>query len=107
MVVRQYDVYLVNLEPTIGHEIKKTRPCLVISPNEMNRHIKTVMVAPMTTKSHPYPTRVALTFQRKQGWIVLDQIRTVEAKRLHKRLGGIADETARKVKSVISEMLVE
>lgn len=100
MVVRQYEVYLVNFDPTVGHEIQKTRRCLVISPNEMNRHIRTVIIAPMTTMSHPYPTRVPLTFQRKQ-------IRSVDVLRLHKRLGKITDETARKVKSVISEMLVE
>ena len=103
----QYDVYVINLDPTIGHEIKKTRPCLVISPDEMNDNLQTVIIAPMTTKSHDYPTRVKVDFQDKTGWIVLDQIRTVDKKRLTKRLGMIDKRTVRKVKSVIKEMLVD
>jgi len=81
MEIKQYDVYLINLDPTIGFEIQKTRPCLVISPDEMNRNIQTIIIAPMTTKSHGYPTRVKITFKRKIGWIVLDQIRTVDSKK--------------------------
>lgn len=107
MVTNQYEVFLVNLEPTIGHEIKKTRPCLVISPNEMNHTISTVIMAPMTAKSNKYPTRVELKFQKKSGWIVLDQIRTVDKKRLIKRLGKINRRTISKVKEIVSEMLVE
>ena len=107
MVINQYDVFLVNLNPTIGHEIKKTRPCLVISPNEMNHTISTVIIAPMTTKSHRYPTRVELKFQKSNGWIVLDQIRTVDKKRLVKRIGKIDKKTVFKVKNILSEMLVE
>ena len=103
----QYDVYVINLDSTIGHEIKKTRPCLVISPDEMNNNLQTVIIAPMTTKSHDYPTRVKVDFQDKTGWIVLDQIRTVDRKRLTKRLGMIDKRTVRKVKSVIKEMLVD
>ncbi len=87
--VHRFDVYLVTLDPAKGSEIKKTRPCLVISPDEMNRHIRTVIVAPMTTKGRIYPTRVACTFQGKAGQIVLDQIRTVDQTRLVKRLGTI------------------
>lgn len=89
MVVNQYNVYLVNLDPTVGHEIKKTRPCLVISPDEMNHNIDTIIVAPMTTKSHSYPTRIPVKFDGKQGWIVLDQLRTVDGIRLVKQLGKI------------------
>lgn len=107
MEVRQYEVYLINLDPTIGHEIKKTRPCLVVSPDEMNRNIQTVIVAPMTTKSHDYPTRIKTIFSKKAGWIVLDQIRTVDRRRLVKRLGKISGDTAVKVKSVLKEMLVD
>ena len=107
MVTNQYEVFLVNLDPTIGHEIKKTRPCLVISPNEMNHTISTVIIAPMTTKSKKYPTRVELKFKKKNGWIVLDQIRTVDKKRLIKRLGEVNKKTIFKVKNVLSEMLVE
>ncbi|HUX20681.1 MAG TPA: type II toxin-antitoxin system PemK/MazF family toxin [Spirochaetia bacterium] len=106
MVVDQYEVHLVNLDPTIGHEIRKTRPCVVISPNEMNQHIGTVIIAPMTTKSRDYPTRVPVTFQRKSGWIVLDQIRTVDKQRLTRRLGKINKTTIERLKNVLMEMLV-
>ncbi len=107
MVINQYDVYLINLNPTIGHEIKKMRPCLIISPNEMNDYIQTVIIAPMTTKSHAYPTRIPVKFGDKNGWIVLDQIRTVDKIRLVKRLGTIDKDIVLAVKSTIREMLVE
>src|SRR3972149_1779135 len=81
-MVKRFDVYLVNLDPTVGHEIKKSRPCLVISPDEMNRYISTAIVAPMTTKGRNYPTRVPCTFQGKEGQVVMDQIRTVDKNRL-------------------------
>ncbi len=103
----QYDVFLVNLDSTIGHEIQKTRPCLVISPDEMNDTINTVIIAPMTTKSHEYPTRIRIKFHGKDGWIVLDQMRTVDKKRLVKKLGKIENTAIRKVKDVIKEMLVD
>lgn len=104
MVVKRFDVYLVNLDPTIGSEIKKTRPCLIISPDEMNSYINTVIVAPMTTKARGYPTRVACKFQSKQGQIVLDQIRTVDKARLVKRIGKIDAQSQIKVLSVLGEM---
>ena len=107
MVINQYDVFLINLDPTIGHEIKKTRPCLVISPNEMNHTIRTVIIAPMTTKSRAYPTRVPVQFEGKTGWIVLDQIRTVDNLRLIKKLGSINKKEIFQVKAVIKEMLVD
>ncbi len=103
----QYEVFLINLDPTIGHEIQKTRPCLVISPDEMNENINTVIIAPMTTRSHEYPTRINVKFQGKNGWIVLDQIRTVDKRRLVKRLGKIDKIVIQKVKDVIKEMLVD
>ncbi len=103
----QYHVYLVNLDPTIGHEIRKTRPCLVVSPDEMNEHLSTVIIAPMTTKSHKYPTRIKIRFSGKDGWIVLDQLRTVDRRRLVKELGIIDDQAVREVKEVIREMLVD
>jgi len=106
MEITQYRVYLINPDPTLDHEIQKTRPCLVISPNEMNRHLQTVMIAPMTTKSHDYPTRVPLTFAHKRGWIVLDQIRKVDRRRLVKDLGRIENRTVSKVKVVLNEMPV-
>ena len=107
MVINQYDVYLVNLDPTFGHEIKKTRPCLVISPDEMNNNISTVIIAPMTTKSHSYPTRIPVKFEGKNGWIVLDQIRTVDNIRLVKRLGQISKKEILAVKKILKEMLVD
>lgn len=107
MVVGQYDVVLVNLDPTVGHEMKKLRPCLVVSPDDMNEYIGTVIVAPMTTRSRDYPTRVQLTFQSRRGWIVLDQIRTVDRRRFVRRLGKIGSGTVASVKSVLTEMLVE
>jgi mRNA interferase MazF len=89
MVAQRFDVYLVNLDPTVGSEIQKTRPCLVISPDEINRNIRTVIIAPMTSSLKNYPTRVSCTFRKKQGQIVLDQIRTIDKKRLIKKLGTI------------------
>ena len=103
----QYDVYLINLDPTIGHEIKKKRPCLIISPDEMNDNLQTVIVAPMTTKSHDYPSRIKVDFQNKTGWIVLDQMRTIDKRRLTKKLGEVDKKTVQKGKSVIKEMLVD
>lgn len=104
VVVHRFEVHLVRLDPTEGREIRKTRPCLVISPDEMNRHIDTVIVAPMTTKSRPYPTRVPVRFRRKTGQIVLDQIRTVDTSRLVKRLGTIDPHTADQVLSLLAEL---
>jgi mRNA interferase MazF len=107
MVIKRFDVYLVVLDPTVGSEIQKTRPCVIISPDEMNRHIATVIVAPMTTKRHAYPTRVACTFQGVKGQVVLDQIRTVDKSRLARKLGQLEDETQVEVLSVLNEMFSE
>jgi len=107
VVVKRFDVYLINLDPTVGSEIKKTRPCLIISPDEMNRWIRTVIVAPMTTKGQPYPTRVPCEFQGKQGQVVLDQIRTVDKSRLVQKLGRIDKATQREVLVTIAEMFAE
>jgi mRNA interferase MazF len=104
MVIKRFDVYLVNLDPTVGSEIQKKRPCLVISPDEMNRHIATVIIAPMTTKGRPYPTRVTCNFEGKDGQIVLDQIRTVDKTRLVKRLGKISAQEQNEVLAVLAEM---
>jgi len=107
LVVSRFDVYLISLDPTQGHEIRKTRPCAIISPDEMNLRIGTVIVAPMTTKGRDYPTRIPLTFQRKKGQIVLDQIRTVDKTRLVKRLGKLDMGTAAKTLMVLQEMFAE
>jgi mRNA interferase MazF len=107
MEVKRFDVWLVNLDPTIGSEIKKTRPCLIVSPDEMNRHIVTVIVALMTTKGRPYPTRVPCRFQGRTGQIVLDQLRTVDKARLTKRLGQIGRKTQQATLAILAEMLAE
>src|SRR5262245_41753452 len=103
MVIRRFEVYLVNIDPTIGREIRKTRPCLVVSPNEMNQAIRTAIVAPLTTKGQQYPTRVPCRFN-KSGQVVLDQIRTVDRARLIRRLGQVDRATAAAVLSVLQEM---
>ena len=107
MVVKQYDIYLVCLDPTIGQEIKKTRPCLIISPNEMNKHISTVIIAPLTTKSRAYPTRVPVKVKGKNGWVVLDQIRTIDKQRLVKKLGKLTTGKIQQVKVILKEMSVD
>ncbi|MBW2543989.1 MAG: type II toxin-antitoxin system PemK/MazF family toxin [Deltaproteobacteria bacterium] len=104
MVVNRFDVYLINLDPTVGSEIQKTRPCLIVSPDEMNRHIRTVIVAPMTTAGKDYPTRVSCKFKKKKGQIVLDQIRTIDKTRLIKKLGYINPETQLEVISVLQRL---
>jgi len=104
MVIKRFEVHLVKLDPTVGSEIQKTRPCVVISPDEMNRFIATVIVAPMTTKGRPYPTRVPLTFKGKRGHVVLDQIRTVDKARLVQRLGSIDARAQSAVLSLLHEM---
>ena len=107
MVVKRFDVYLVNLDPTVGSEIKKMRPCLIISPDEMNRWIATVIVAPMTTKGRPYPTRVACRFQGRDSQVVLDQIRTVDRSRLVRRLGTLDEPIQREVLVTLAELFAE
>jgi mRNA interferase MazF len=104
MAVNRFEVYLINLDPTVGSEIKKTRPCLVVSPDEMNHNIRTVIVAPLTTKGQPYPTRVPCRFKGKDGQVVLDQIRVVDRSRLIKKLGRIGGKTAAAVLDVLQEM---
>ena len=107
MEIRQYDVFRISLDPTVGHEIKKSRPCVIISPDEMNKYISTVIIAPMTLKSRSYPTRVPVRFKGENGWVVLDQIRAVDKKRLIKKLGKIDHSTINKIKATIKEMLVD
>jgi mRNA interferase MazF len=104
MEVNRFEVFLVSLDPTTGHEIKKTRPCTIISPDEMNRHIGTVIIAPMTTKGRNYPSRVKCTFQGVEGQVVLDQIRTVDKSRLVKKLGRLSASASERIVRVLSEM---
>jgi mRNA interferase MazF len=107
MVVKRFDVFRVNLDPTVGSEIQKRRPCLVISPDEMNKRIATVIIAPMTTKGRPYPSRIDCHFQGKDGQIVLDQIRTVDKNRLYEYLGQISAEEQKAVLDSLVQMFAE
>jgi mRNA interferase MazF len=104
VALNRFDVHLVNLDPTIGAEIQKTRPCVIVSPNEMNHHIRTVIVAPLTTKGQEYPTRVECRFKGKKGQVVLDQIRAVDRNRLIRKLGGLDNKTAARLLEVLQEM---
>ena len=104
MAIDRFEVYLVNLDPTVGSEIRKTRPCVVVSPNELNRNVRTIIVAPLTTKGQSYPTRVACRFKGKQGQVVLDQIRTVDRDRLVRKLGRLDSRTANRVLEVLQEL---
>ncbi|MCF8334645.1 MAG: type II toxin-antitoxin system PemK/MazF family toxin [Bacteroidales bacterium] len=107
MEIKQYAIILVNLDPTIGSEIRKTRPCVVISPNEMNKYLKTIVIAPMTSSSKNYPTRVEIKQKEKTGWAVLDQIRTIDKQRVVKQLGTLSNPEIKEIKSVIREAYVE
>jgi mRNA interferase MazF len=104
VVISRFEVHIVSLDPTVGSELRKTRPCLVVSPDEMNHAIRTVIVAPMTTKGHPYPTRVPCRFKGREGQVVLDQIRAVDATRLVTRLGRLDRRAAGEVLRVLGEM---
>jgi mRNA interferase MazF len=107
MDLDQYYIVLVNLDPTIGSEIKKTRPCVIISPIEMNRHLRTIVIAPMTTKSRKYPTRIEVKHDGKTGWIVIDQIRTIDKQRIIKILGELSNPEIKELKSVLKETFVD
>lgn len=105
--MNQYDIVLVNLDPTVGSEIQKTRPCVIVSPNEINHNLQTVVVSPMTTISRKYPTRVEVKHHGKTGWIAIDQIRTIDKVRVVKTLGTLSKSEIREVKSVIKETFVD
>jgi len=102
--VRRGDVYLVDLTPTRGGEIQKTRPCVVVSPDELNAHLRTFIVAPLTTGSHPYPFRIPCRFQGRQGHVVLDQLRTIDLERIVRRLGNITPATLERALATLQEM---
>ncbi len=107
MEVKQYQVILVNLDPTIGSEMKKTRPCVVLSPNEMNQYLQTIVIAPMTSSSKAYPTRVEVKHNKTKGWVVLDQIRTVDRRRIIKVFDFLTDKEIAHVKTVLKETYVD
>ncbi len=107
MEISQYQIVLVNLDPTIGSEMKKTRPCVVISPDEMNKYLHTIVIAPMTSSSKAYPTRVGIKHNKTKGWVVLDQIRTIDRRRVVKKFDFLTEKEIMKVKAVIRETFVD
>lgn len=107
MELKQYQIVLVNLDPTIGSEMKKTRPCVIISPNEMNKYLQTIVIAPMTSSSRAYPTRVEVKHNKTKGWVVLDQIRTIDRQRVVKGLGTLTEKEIDALKSIIQETYVD
>lgn len=107
MELKQYQIVLVNLDPTIGSEMKKTRPCVILSPNEMNKYLQTIVIAPMTSSSRSYPTRVEVKHAKPKGWIVLDQIRTVDRQRIIKILDELTEREVEKTKSVLKETFID
>ncbi len=107
MELKQYQIVLVNLDPTIGSEMKKTRPCVIISPNEMNKYLQTIVIAPVTSNSIPYPTRVEIKHNKTKGWVVLDQIRTIDRKRVVKCFDSLTEKEIVKIKTTIQEIFVD
>ena len=107
MGINQYEIVLVNLDPTVGSEIKKTRPCVVISPNEMNKHLNTVVIAPMTSQSKKYPTRIPVSHDNKKGWVVLDQVRTIDKQRIIKTLDILSEKEIEVVKLTLKEIFID
>lgn len=106
MELKQYQIVLVNLDPTVGSEMKKTRPCVIISPNEMNKYLQTLVIAPMTSSSRNYPTRVPVKHSNTKGWLVLDQVRTIDRRRIVKIFDRLTEKEIDKVKSIIHETYV-
>ena len=107
MELTQYEIVLVNLDPTIGSEMQKTRPAVILSPNEMNKYLNTVVIAPMTSSSKSYPTRVQVNHNKTKGWIVLDQIRTIDRQRITKKLDKLTEKDIKKVKNILKETFVD
>ncbi len=107
MEIKQYQIALVNLDPTIGSEMKKTRPCVILSPNEMNTYLQTVVIAPMTSSQKSYPTRVEVKHNKRKGWVVLDQIRTIDRKRIVKTFESLSEKEINKIKKIIQETFVD
>ena len=107
MEVKQYQIVLVNLDPTLGSEIQKTRPCVIVSPNEINDNLRTVVIAPMTSTSRKYPTRVKVKHNSQEGWVVMDQLRTIDKIRIVKKFGSLSEKEIRECKRVIRETFVD
>lgn len=107
MEIKQYKVVLVNLDPTLGSEVKKTRPCLVISPDEMNKHLNTIIIAPITSSSKPYPTRIEIKGENTKGWVMIDQIRTIDKQRITKVSNSVSENEIMEIKNVIKNTFVD
>ena len=107
MDLKQYQIVLVNLDPTIGIEVKKTRPCVIFSPNEMNKHLQTIVIAPITSSSKNYPTRAEIKGNKTKGWVMIDQIRTVDKRRISKIFGELSEKEIQKIKNVIKETFID
>jgi len=107
MEIRQYQILIVNLDPTVGSEIRKTRPCVVISPDEMNRHLRTLVIAPVTSQSKKYPTRLEIAIEGKSNWIAVDQIRTIDKTRVIRKIAELSPRDMQKLKAMIRETYVD
>jgi mRNA interferase MazF len=107
MLYQQYQVVIVNLDPTVGSEIKKTRPCVIVSPDEMNKHLRTVTIVPITSQSKVYPTRAEIVLQGDQNWAVIDQIRTIDKSRIIKQVGSLSEDEIIRIKQIIKETFVD
>ena len=107
MELKQYQIVLVNLDPTIGSEMEKTRPCVIISPNEMNKFLQTLNIAPITSTSKAYPTRIEIKGKETKGWVVIDQIRTVDKRRITKNFGKISEKEILKIKEILKETFID
>lgn len=107
MEIKQYKVVLVNLDPTLGSEVKKTRPCLVISPDEMNKHLNTIIIAPITSSSKPYPTRIEIKGENTKGWVMIDQIRTIDKQRITRVFNSVSENEIMEIKNVIKNTFVD
>jgi len=107
MELKQYQIVLVNLDPTIGSEVKKSRPCVIFSPNEMNKYLQTIVIAPITSSSKNYPTRVEIKGNTTQGWVMIDQIRTVDRRRISKIFGELSEKEIQNVKNIIKETFID
>jgi mRNA interferase MazF len=107
MEIKQYQIVLVNLDPNLGSEIQKTRPCVIVSPNEINDNLRTVVIAPMTSTNRKYPTRVKVKHNTQEGWVAIDQIRTIDKIRIVKKFGSLKEEEIRECKRVIRETFVD
>lgn len=103
----QYDIVVVNLDPTVGSEIKKKRPCLIVSPNEMNKHLSIVVICPITSQSKNYPTRISIELDGQTNWVVIDQIRTIDKSRVTRMIGHLEEKTIEQVKRIIKETYVD